>query len=320
MPNQVYGILGLVNERLTELISPNYKMSAAEIFADFAQAAIRSSGSLDVITSQGAAMLEQTLPSWVPNLTESIAVSLEMTPKVPYEASKDSTAVVSFGDGELIARGLLMDIIDGIGGSYGDTGAGDGVLQPNHANNPYDGKAGARDAIWHTLLADRDPATEVASELYGHIMDLPWEDDEDDPEAESGAQAIFNDLRRMNSEFRVGGQEFKSYFPAKSSGTFTRPKWGLDPFHRIWTFAAGRRLITTEKGYLGQARKDVQRGDLVCILLGCSVPVILRPHTDGPISRCYRLVGEAYVHGAMNGEAMDWLDESKRRLEDIRIC
>ena len=40
-----------------------------------------------------------------------------------------------------------------------------------------------------------------------------------------------------------------------------------------------RRLIKTFNGRLGLAPAKVQRGDLVCILYGCSVPVIMRRKT-----------------------------------------
>lgn len=42
----------------------------------------------------------------------------------------------------------------------------------------------------------------------------------------------------------------------------------------IWN----RALVRTESGKLGLVAKNVQAGDLVCILYGCSVPVILRRH------------------------------------------
>lgn len=39
-----------------------------------------------------------------------------------------------------------------------------------------------------------------------------------------------------------------------------------------------RQLIKTNLGNLGIARKAVQKGDLICIMYGCSVPVVLRRH------------------------------------------
>jgi len=45
---------------------------------------------------------------------------------------------------------------------------------------------------------------------------------------------------------------------------------------RVQAVIWNRLLIRTEAGSLGLACKDVRKGDLVCILYGCSVPVILR--------------------------------------------
>jgi hypothetical protein len=45
---------------------------------------------------------------------------------------------------------------------------------------------------------------------------------------------------------------------------------------------------------------SVEPGDQVWVLKGGDVPLILRPVKDGR----YRLIGEAYVHGIMRGEAL----------------
>lgn len=55
------------------------------------------------------------------------------------------------------------------------------------------------------------------------------------------------------------------------------------------------------KSLFGLAPKEAKDGDLVCILFGCTVPVILRCTEDLGL---YKLIGEAYVHGVMDGEAM----------------
>ena len=48
-------------------------------------------------------------------------------------------------------------------------------------------------------------------------------------------------------------------------------------FRRVQAVIWNRSLIRTASGNLGIAREDVKESDLVCILHGCSVPVILRP-------------------------------------------
>ena len=48
-------------------------------------------------------------------------------------------------------------------------------------------------------------------------------------------------------------------------------------FRRVQAVIWNRSLMHTEQGNLGIVHEDVQEDDLVCILHGCSVPVILRP-------------------------------------------
>lgn len=93
----------------------------------------------------------------------------------------------------------------------------------------------------------------------------------------------------------------------------------------------GRRLFETEDGYLGLGPDDVQEGDIVVIIFGCPMPLIVRdagkryvsqdshsnarhelrlhvPNMNGdgdvPVN-CYTLIGDAYVQGAMYGEAVE---------------
>ena len=61
-----------------------------------------------------------------------------------------------------------------------------------------------------------------------------------------------------------------------------------------------RALVLTKKGYLGLGPTNAQKGDLVCIFYGCSVPVIIRKY-----GQHYRFVGESYIHGLMDGAAVD---------------
>jgi hypothetical protein len=53
---------------------------------------------------------------------------------------------------------------------------------------------------------------------------------------------------------------------------------------------------------------DLRAGDVVCVLLGGNMPFILRP---GAEVGTYGYVGQAYVHGFMDGEALQQGKESK---------
>ena len=62
-----------------------------------------------------------------------------------------------------------------------------------------------------------------------------------------------------------------------------------------------RRVLITEKGHIGSAPPTAEEGDIVCVLYGCSVPVILRKVQDQEL---YEFVGECYLHGFMDAEAI----------------
>jgi hypothetical protein len=58
---------------------------------------------------------------------------------------------------------------------------------------------------------------------------------------------------------------------------------------------------------MGLAPESAKDGDLVCVILGASVPFILRERNNN----VFQLVGEPYVHGYMDGEAFDQFDSDK---------
>lgn len=86
----------------------------------------------------------------------------------------------------------------------------------------------------------------------------------------------------------------------------------LDPLlKRVSINLQSRLLCVTENGHLGLAAYGTRPGDVVAILMGCNVPFILRnikqegsSGSTGP----FWLIGEAYVHGIMDGKAVDGAD------------
>ncbi|GCB18024.1 heterokaryon incompatibility protein 6, OR allele [Aspergillus awamori] len=75
-----------------------------------------------------------------------------------------------------------------------------------------------------------------------------------------------------------------------------------------------RRLMVSSKGYIGLVPPGTQEGDLICVLYGCSVPVILRKQGDN-----YIFVGESYVHGIMDGEAIEQMNKGLLVEEEFTL-
>ena len=63
-----------------------------------------------------------------------------------------------------------------------------------------------------------------------------------------------------------------------------------------------RVVFVSDKNHLGIGPCDLTKGDRVAILKGSRVPLILRPQKMEE-GECFTVLGDAYVHGMMQGEA-----------------
>ncbi|PQE10370.1 heterokaryon incompatibility -domain-containing protein [Rutstroemia sp. NJR-2017a WRK4] len=77
----------------------------------------------------------------------------------------------------------------------------------------------------------------------------------------------------------------------------------------------GRKPFISNRGYCGPVPEHVEEGDCICVPFGCDVPVILLKCND-----FYVFIGECYVQGLMDGEAIkaEEAGEIKSRIFEIR--
>lgn len=61
-------------------------------------------------------------------------------------------------------------------------------------------------------------------------------------------------------------------------------------------------MMVTSTGFVGLAPHGTREGDVVFVVRGIDVPLVLRANGDDEAS--YELVGEGYVQGVMEGEAL----------------
>ncbi|KAF2135453.1 uncharacterized protein K452DRAFT_281500 [Aplosporella prunicola CBS 121167] len=100
---------------------------------------------------------------------------------------------------------------------------------------------------------------------------------------------------RQDGRLQVSG---KFHDTVNLAGT---PSWILPSNYYTSTMgvAVGRVLVLTSSGYMGLAPYGTRDGDIIFIMLGCDIPLMLRPSGDE-----FTLLGECIVHGVMDGEAM----------------
>ena len=75
------------------------------------------------------------------------------------------------------------------------------------------------------------------------------------------------------------------------------------------------RLFLTSRNFIGKDFSGkVRTGDLICVLLGCPVPVALRR-----VGTHYEFIRSVYLDGIMLGEALEALERGEVELEDFEL-
>ncbi|KFA72154.1 hypothetical protein S40288_07067 [Stachybotrys chartarum IBT 40288] len=279
--DRVYGLLNLLEPHVEELgIVPDYNLTTTEVYLDLVLKSISHHKSLKLLRSAGLQRNVPKLPSWVPDLTvEKGAVEggqfTNATAQLPPQASY-------LGDGVLKVAGIAISRIAQASPICGDTSVYD---------HPH---------IFHSMeaLRSNEPRSKEALAYYGNKVNL----------REAYCRAVSFDQfdekmfpRSTESPgFRESSTEITRILDAKE---ITDDTANRSTIHFLAnTFVCGRSICIAEDGRLGLVPLSAQPGDLVCVLLGCSTAMTLRKTPDSPES--YELVGETWMDGVMDGEAV----------------
>ncbi|KAF2822828.1 HET-domain-containing protein [Ophiobolus disseminans] len=141
------------------------------------------------------------------------------------------------------------------------------------------------DQLWQTLVADRDPQGKSTPPWYRQACQylLTFQ-------SNNGHINIDKVLRRTKGQRTL----VQAYSERVKAVTWNR------------SFIEGAPSVEGHDPLVGFAPPKTEQGDIIAILYGCSVPVILRPtyNGDDDVDE-YQFVGEAYIYGKMDGEALD---------------
>ena len=111
------------------------------------------------------------------------------------------------------------------------------------------------------------------------------------------------DIERLGIEWEAEYERLRSLV-----GTHVMsPTFWMD----LQQLGRGRKLFSTSSGHIGLGDGTLESGDLVCVFLGGITPFIIRP-----VGQKYKFVGECYLHGIMQGEA---LEEGLQRRQLITL-
>ncbi|MCJ1395419.1 hypothetical protein MMC18_008305 [Xylographa bjoerkii] len=301
------------------VLRPDYSKDYFEVFRDFTKFCIQSSRSLDLICRPWARGITADLPSWIPRLQERWfgdakgsqgRINSESLVGIPgrsyYNASGRGPSTtffktVLFGEGikgfspikyidrSIIVLGFQVDkimeapprVIAGVIPREWFLVSG---LHVDPGQSPRNISKVPK-KLWRTLVADRDPKGRLPPTWYH--------------------QACVDALYNVNGN---GDLDVNAVIAESKSPLMTQY------LERVRDITWNRRLTRTRNGRLGLLPAGAEALDLVCVLQGCSVPVLLRP-LDVMVGDGFELIGECYIDGIMEGEAV----EGFGRIQEFEI-
>jgi hypothetical protein len=175
----------------------------------------------------------------------------------------------------------------------------------------YPGRQSRIDALWRTLINDQQGVYEqhAGPEVGEHFEEMLFADM---PISDAGSA-------EDKSSLGEGGEE-----NPKDEDDLSDWLYNHD------TTLLGRKLLRTEKGYLGMTCPHVRAGDKVCVSWGGRLPFVLREKCqvvlargdseDPQVAMSHVLIGgECYVHGLADGEAVETARREQFDVEEICI-
>jgi len=349
--DKVYGLVGIMDPAIAKQIAPNYRIDPLRLFPAVAKAFILTYGNLEPLRDcnpWGKALNPSWAADWtwdsrhrysrldIPVWVWGPFGNQEGAARISYRSSGNTLPEASFSNGDLhlTCRGFVIDRISGL------TARGDGyfswlkdsIVQPDRGNTIYGDAAATAKALYCALVADRVGNGQRASNRHAAILSLPSTFRSAKPQfgrlgwnwlaSQEDYYFRWELWRSANDGFRLGNRRLGSYFRNRIPNGASEYDY-IDVYTCFDRTCQSRRFMTTSNGYLGWAPDNIygsdedqtRKGDLISVIFGCSTPIVIRPH-----GKLFKVVGEAYVQGLMDGEAMRFLESGDFQVQDFTFC
>ena len=291
----IYGVAGMASDFAKLALIPDYKKSIQDVFTDATKCLLRQGYGRVLAWSQQPNNLKRLsgLPTWVPDFSNQILSPCNGTNYFEHfsasgkhrYASRASPIVSSHGANILALSCYKVDTVEQVGTdcwhgeNYFDIVAFAAYL--NSIEKLCESRA-LRQAI--------NPGCVVTADWAEAAWRIPSGDQEQYGNRR-GTEAMHRDLKELREYGNsLGPGQFNHTDLSTSCSTYC---YSLSRQHN-------RRPFLSSMGYLGLVPAQSEREDVVCIVEGAAMPFVFRKFGE-----FYKLVGEAYVYGIMDGEFME---------------
>ena len=308
--DKVFAVMGMSSEK----INPDYSKEVFDVYAEAAQALLVND-LIDMLCCVDHEHPAADHPSWIPDWSiprQTTSLGYLGKWQGVYQAGGDSNLqrTVSQDGKSLAIVGTLFDTVSSFltpadpslkDLSNPKSPTSEFITKSIHLAiqhcHPYPSNSGLFDAFWQTLVARKDDSGRMKApsdfaDIFALLIDTatgssPSIPDQPNPKRKLTLRSL--DSRSPSSTYRQMQVAFGAAVRARVFGT-------------------------TAKRFMGLFPRGTKVGDEICVFAGGVIPFVVRRQA---ISGSYQLVGECYVHGIMNGEAMEMTGLETRDIDLI---
>jgi hypothetical protein len=328
--DKIYAYMGMVvNKEEIDRIQVDYEMSIPKLYRQVVRAHIEVRKNLRVFDWFGGISRPEGFSSWAHDMTPETTPGADMFEveelDVKWNSSLDLLPQATFrshDDEDLILHGLVFDTIETVGDQF---------IEP-------------------CIVGTEVPSDELADQKGPNVYKA-WQELAGITSFMKSVIQVKDDITRAEHPEQGAKDIVDTWMDAaQASGKYPSGQWKLDAFIQtvlmdpyqteeygkaynyrgvalvntrrssplaiimFGEMLLGRRFFITKQGYFGLGPGTITTGDKVCILFGGATPHILRD-----LGYHHMLVGWSYVHGLMNGEAIQKMNDGELKEEEFLL-
>jgi len=320
----ILGIMDYLNKRFkhlaynAETLIIDYTSTVEDIYSSVVKAVVEGTSQLDILCScsLSSSHVKRTwTPDWTAEKQKSFLNHQSGGQRAPIifcaSGEKDCIATFSHDLCTMTVKGVSWDVIDTVEEIY-PPGAESEEEEEEEELDPGPNAMTWKNrylALWHSLRQGEVYGSENNTKIafWRTLVATPKKSKVYLYDTSEDLLVSRNVDLMCRSEQMSIPNGFVNWPDDVSSSCWSEPDF-LRSFHDI---------VLTRRRYVGQAayRGRVKAGDVVCVLLGCTVPMVLRPVELGR----YELIGDVYLDGIMFGEAIKALGNGEVQLQDFEL-
>ncbi|KAK8118392.1 uncharacterized protein PG998_003018 [Apiospora kogelbergensis] len=300
--DRLYATLGIAEETaglgrsgeggLHSLLEPDYEKPLLDVYRDATRYLIVKHGSLRVLchVDNGPTKTVPDWPSWVPDWRQA-KVSSEI-----WNAEETGARLAAAGDEPVVFGTVSHESRLSLGGREVDRVRSYGLKLESYG-------------VGHVTYMQEREFVQAAWKLAMRAAQGA-SGGEEGPRSKPDLLATFVEVLTAGAKATSSMGDALGWLAKHlEDGALTNrirnlPRWDqkgdAGRFHEVFVrFCTGRRFFVTDKGRIGIGPEPMAEGDRVVVLFGSRVPFVLRD-----VGLRFKLVGECYVAGLMEGQAI----------------